>query len=79
MVDDFISKKQELIKVFTDYINQDLSQEDFINSISILLQDPIINQVELFKKTVEEIIEYHEELSLKDIKQRKLMLESYIY
>ena len=78
MVDDFISKKQELIKVFTDYINQDLSQEDFINSISILLQDPIINQVELFKKTVEEIIEYHEELSLKDIKQRKLMLESYI-
>lgn len=79
MEQDFISKKQEVTRAFDNYINQEISREEFISTISKYLQDPILSQVELFKKTIEEIIQYCDELSLKDIKQRKLMLESYIY
>lgn len=79
MVDDFISKKQKVLEVFTNYIEQKISKQDFTEELSNFLEDPTFIQVELFKKIFEEILTYREELSLKDIKQRKLMLESFIY
>lgn len=79
MEEDFVSKKQNVIVTFDDYISQEISKEEFLDKISGFLQDHLLIEIELFQKTLEEILTYHEELSLKDIKQRKLMLQSYIY
>ena len=76
---DFISKKEEVVLCFNSYITQEIELKEFTDKIKFFLQDHDLIQIDLFKNIFNEIIEYHQELSLKDIKQRKLMIESYIY
>ncbi|MCH8519606.1 MAG: hypothetical protein LAT82_02525 [Nanoarchaeota archaeon] len=78
-MEDFISKKQHVVNRFNSYISQEIELEEFIDNINSFLQDYDLIQIDLFKSIFNEIVEYHQELSLKDIKQRKLMIESYIY
>ncbi|MFT4244833.1 MAG: hypothetical protein ACMXYB_05260 [Candidatus Woesearchaeota archaeon] len=76
---DFIGKKEEVIKCFNSYIIKEIDTREFIDKIKYFLQDHDLIQIDLFKNIFNEIIEYRNELSLKDIKQRKLMIESFIY
>lgn len=78
-MEDFISKKQKIVEIFTFYISQEISQDDFIQQISNIVKDNEIMQIDLFKSILNEVIEFGHELSLKEIKQRKLMIESYIH
>lgn len=78
-MEDFISKKQEVVNTFNNYIQGEIELQEFLDNINVFLQDHDLIQIDLFKSIFNEILQFHTELSLKDIKQRKLMIESFIY
>ena len=78
-MEDFISKKQEVVNTFNNYIQGEIELQEFLDNINVFFQDHDLIQIDLFKSIFNEILQFHYELSLKDIKQRKLMIESFIY
>ena len=78
-MEDFIAKKQEVVEALNNYILEELSQEEFLEKINVFVQDSTIMSVDLFKSILNELKSSLSELSRKELKQRKLMLEGYIY
>lgn len=78
-MNDLISKKEKIIELFDSYVMQTIQIDDFVQQISQFAQDSELQQIDLFKSILNEIVEYGHELSKKEIKQRKLMIESYLH
>ena len=78
-MNDLISKKKKIIELFDGYIIETIQIDDFVQQISQFAQDNELQQIDLFKSILNEIVEYGHELSKKEIKQRKLMIESYLH
>lgn len=78
-MEDFISKKQLVVESFNNYLTQEISKEEFLDNINGFSQEHEFVQVDLFKSIFTEILQSIDELSNKELKQRKLMIESYIY
>ncbi len=78
-MNDLISKKEKIIELFDGYIIETIQIDDFVQQISQFAQDNELQQIDLFKSILNEIVEYGHELSKKEIKQRKLMIESYLH
>lgn len=78
-MEDFIEKKQQIVDTFNQYIMQEISKEEFIQKVSEFSKDVELGQIQLFNSIFQEILTSIDELTLKEIKQRKLMIESFIY
>lgn len=78
-MEDFIEKKQRIVNTFNQYIMQEISKEEFIQKIQEFSKDVELGQIQLFNSIFQEILTSIDELTLKEIKQRKLMIESFIY
>jgi len=75
---DFIDKKEEFVKVLENYlINK--NKEELFKNLEKFKNDPNFIDKELFKKIIEELHNYINELTDKEIKQRILLAKSYIY
>ena len=75
---DSITKKSEVVNAFDNYITQEISREEFVSLIEKFANEEVLKGIELFQTIFKEISNYSEDLSIKEIKQRKLMIESFM-
>lgn len=70
-------KKNNLINILENHINQESTKEEVISFINSIKNDQDLLNEELIKQIINEFLTSFEELSRKDIKQRILMLKTY--
>ncbi|MFP4402432.1 MAG: hypothetical protein ACLFPL_04340 [Candidatus Nanoarchaeia archaeon] len=76
---DFVEKKQRVVDAFNKKITEEITKEEFLEIIQEFSNDGELTGVELFNSIFQELLVSFDELSRKDLKQRKLMIESYMY
>ena len=75
---DFIDKKEKLADILEEYLQDDAKKEELLDYTNQLLQDEEFKDKELIKNICLEINEYLTELSNRELKQRVLLIRSYI-
>jgi hypothetical protein len=76
---DFIEKKQSVVECFNSIISEEITKEEFLSRIGEFSKDNELSSIELFASIFQELLTSFDELSRKGLKQRKLMIESYLY
>lgn len=76
---DIVDKKQSIIQTFDLYIQSHLTKQEFLEKIQEFSKDLEIVNIDLFKSIINEILQIFDELSVKELKQRKLMIESFLF
>ncbi len=77
MEKDFIDKKEELADVLEEYLKTK-NREALLTKIEKYKKDPDFMEKELFNNILNELTDYLDELSNKEIKQRILLIRSFI-
>jgi len=77
MEEDFFDKKERFVSALENYLN-DGDKEKLINKMNEFKEDEVLMSKELIKNINEEILKYLDELSRKDLKQRILLVKSYL-
>ena len=75
---DFIEKKEKLTELLEQYNNDNQTKNELINYVKELEQDSEFKDKELFISIFKDINTYLSELSSKEIKQRILLIRSFI-
>ena len=75
---DFVDKKEEFANMLESFAKEELSKEDLLTKVNQLKEDEDINNISLFENIFEEILNSIDDLSNKEIKQRALLIRSYI-
>lgn len=75
---DFIEKKENFARLIEQYIENQDSESELLNTIKELSQDDDFKNKDLFKNLFEELTKYLPELSRKELKQRVLLVRSYL-
>ncbi len=77
---DFIDKKVDLLNVFKEYIDKPEENKDLLfQKINKYKEDMDFKDKELFQNIFLELEFNLDELNRKELKQRYLMIETYIY
>lgn len=76
---DFIDKKQKVAESFNLLITEEISREEFLEKVKEFSKDSELCSIKLFESIFQELLTNFDELSRKDLKQRKLMVESFLY
>ena len=75
---DFVYKKEKIADLMESYIEDKSLRDDLMLNIDDLLQDEDFKSKDLFNSIFNEIKTSLEELSNKELKQRILMIRSFI-
>lgn len=75
---DFIDKKENLADLIEGYMVDNQKEKELLEMVSELSSDDEFKNKDLFKGIFVDIIKYLSELSRKELKQRVLMIRSYI-
>ncbi len=75
---DFIDKKEKFADMIEDYIASQISKEELISYIKEISKDSEFMSRSLFENMIKELTQYFDELSRRELKQRILMIRSYI-
>lgn len=75
---DFIDKKEDFADMLELYVAGQASGEDILSRVNSLKQDEDFKGRPLFENIFNELQEYLEDLSRKELKQRVLMIRSYL-
>ena len=75
---DFVEKKDEIAQIIEKYASQEVSKDELISKINELSNDLDFKDKDLFKTIFSELVEYVDELSSKELRQRALIIRSYM-
>lgn len=75
---DFIEKKEKLADLIEKYIENQENKEELMQFIKELSENEDFKNKELFKNLFNELNQYLPELSRKELKQRVLLIRSYL-
>jgi histidyl-tRNA synthetase len=75
---DFIDKKEKLANLLEEYLSDVSKKEDLLNIVKEFKQDSDFAGKELFSNLFNELTNYLSELSSKELKQRILIIRSYM-
>lgn len=75
---DFIDKKEKLADMIENYISEKIKSEELNDFLEKLSADEDIKKKELLINIITELKQYLSELSRKELKQRILMIRSYL-
>lgn len=75
---DFIDKKEDFANLLESYLSDEGYRDELLDMISRLKADEDFKDIALFKNILNELEAYLDELSRKEIKQRILMIRSYM-
>jgi bacterioferritin (cytochrome b1) len=78
LLQDFIDKKELFADLIESYLVDSEKKEELKQRISEFKEDEDFKEKELFQSLFREIEEHIEELSRKDLKQRVLLIRSYL-
>jgi len=77
-MEDFISKKNKLADMLETYIENKDSEADLVGYVQELIEDIDFKTKDLFNNLLNELKNYLPELSRKELKQRVLIIRSFI-
>jgi hypothetical protein len=75
---DFIDKKEKLADLIELYIKDENNKEELIGFVEELSSDNDFKNKDLFHNLFGELLNYFDDLSKKELKQRVLLIRSYI-
>lgn len=75
---DFIDKKEKFADMLEGYTVQTVNETELMNYLEELSSDDEIKGKELFMNIITELKKYLPELSKKELKQRVLLIRSYL-
>lgn len=74
----FVDKKEKLADLIDGYIDDNSKSDELLKFVDELRYDEDFRDKELFRNIFREIREYLSELSVKELKQRVLMIRSFM-
>ena len=75
---DFIDKKENLADLIEGYMVDNQKEKELLEMVNELSDDNEFKNKDLFRSIFVDLIKYLSELSRKELKQRVLMIRSYI-
>jgi hypothetical protein len=75
---DLIDKKEKLADLIEEYIQDNNKEQELISTINEFSNDIDFRGIDLFTNIFDELIRFLPELSRKELKQRALMIRSYM-
>lgn len=75
---DFVDKKEKLADLIESYLADDSKKDEVLNYVEELSKDSDFKDKELFMNLFGELLNYFNELSKKELKQRILMIRTYL-
>ena len=75
---DFVDKKEDFANLLEQFNANEVSQEDVLSRVKEFSQDEDFKEKPLFENIFNELQEYIQDLSRKEIKQRILLIRSYL-
>lgn len=75
---DFIDKKEKLADLIEEYISEDEKEEELTSYLEEIKSDDDFKDKELFQNIIGELENHLHELSRKELKQRVLLIRSFI-
>ncbi len=78
MVQDFVDKKEKLADLLEEYMANPDIEKELVDLVIVFAEDEDFKDKALFKSIFSDVMEYLHDLSRKEIKQRVLMIRSYL-
>ncbi len=75
---DLFDKKEKLADLIEEYTSDESKESELIDYVKECYDDPDLKDIELFKNILGELDKYLKDLSRKELKQRVLLIRSYI-
>ena len=75
---DFFDKKEKICELLEGYLNNNIKETEVLEYIKELKVDSDFKDKELFSTIFNELLNFLPELSRKELKQRVLMMRSFI-
>ncbi len=75
---DFVERKEKLASLIEEFMEDNSKQNTLLDFIKELKQNSDFSEKELFRNLFSELEKYLSELSRKELKQRVLLIRSYI-
>jgi hypothetical protein len=75
---DFIDKKEKFADLIENYMNDSSKKDDLINYVQEIKKDLDFKDKELFLKLFDDVEKYLDSFSKKELKQRVLLVKSYL-